>query len=257
MRLFACFIIFTLLGGCATTGTPIHRDSVFNVGVVSLIGQDINIAYLGITAFGNRRDQIDATAIDLHGNIQNQLVTQLQAYGHNRFQVTVPDYDLQPWLDALAEPTPLRSALMGNERQNEFNKLVPLVQSLLARHPVDALILLTPDRAYTGTPMEPFGASLYAGGRNGGVIWSYAGIFSEIWIINGKDGSLAQGRILRAPVSFNGSFKDHYPVRDLRDTPIFDVVTRAPTEADMETLSDIFSNLITSEHVETALDGVL
>ncbi|AJD47230.1 hypothetical protein S7S_04040 [Isoalcanivorax pacificus W11-5] len=257
MRLFACLFVFTLLSACTTTGTPIHRDSVFNVGVVSLLGKDINIAYLGVTAFGNRRDQIDATAIDLHGNIQDQLVTLVRAHGQSRFNVTVPDYDLQPWLDALAEPVPLRSALMGNERDNEFRKLAPLVQSLLAQHPMDALILLTPHRAYTGTPMEPFGAALYAGGRNGGVIWSYAGIFSEIWIINGKDGSLAHGRRLRVPASFNVSFKDDYPVRDLRDTPIFDVVTRVPTEADLDALSDAFSKLITAEHVEAALDGVL
>ena len=256
MRFLVCFIAIVQLSGCATTGTPIHRDSVFNVGVVSLVGQDINVAYLGVTAFGNRREQIDATSIDLHSNIQEQLVTQLRM-NNNRYQVTVPDYDLQRWLDALAEPTSFRSAMVGGEQQISFTKLAPLVQSLLAQHPMDALILLIPHQAYTGTPMEPFGAALYAGGRSGGVIWSYAGIFTHLLIVNGKDGTLAHGRMLRTPTSFNGSFKDYYPVRDLRGTPVFDVTTRVPTDADMAALRDIFSDLITREHVETALGGVL
>lgn len=255
MRALVLLALAALLGGCTTTSAPFYRDSVFNVGVVSLVGQHIEIAYLGMTAFGNRYEQIDATSIDLHGAFQQQLVTQLRE-NYNSFRVAVPDYDPDRWLEALEQPTSRRSAWLDNKLHQNFRKLEPLVHELLSQQPVDALILVIPSRAYTGTAVQPRGAALYAGGRSGGVLWSHAGIFSHLLIINGTDGSIVQARPLREPHEFNRTF-DSYPVRNLKGSPLFDVVTRAPTDEDMAALKALFAELLTREHVLNAIGEVL
>lgn len=250
-------LMVVLLAGCASKASFEH-DDMERIAVLSLMGDEVDIAYKGATNFGNDRIKVDVSSANLDQIYQARIEQSLR--DHFNYQLVPVDYDRQAWLNPEVE----RSALSLKALvETPFDKYRPLVSELAREHRLDAVLLLLPLSAYTGNIVEPYGLGIYTGGVNGGVRYATAGIFAGLGLFNGEDGSLVELAVLEAepenPVIdflsialFRGR-----PVKDLKGTDLYRIAKEPITEQQKLELGRLYNDLMADPHLADTVKNLM
>lgn len=253
--------LLAVLAGCASK-TSFEHDQVERVAVLSLMGDDVGVFYQGVTAFGNETTSVDVSETGLDSVYRSRIEETL-----NRdfdYQVVPVDYDRQAWLNVTeSEPEASVSGLLFGE--DLYGKYSALVTALARDNQLDAVLLLVPEPAYTGRVVKPEGLGVYTGGRSGNIRYAIAGIFAEMVLFNGEDGSdveaarLQEGASIEGAVTgfFDTSLFQRRPVRDLKGTDSFFIAKVDVREEQEQALGQLFKDLMRDPYLGDTVKDVM
>jgi|UPI00082D3222 hypothetical protein len=257
----AAAVALALLAGCASK-TSFQHDRMERVAVLSLMGDEVGVFYQGVTTFGNETSEVDVSKTGLDQAYRSRIEETLKR--DFDYQVVPVDYDRQAWLRVTetAPETSVSGILFGEDL---YGKYSALVTALAQDNQLDAVLLLIPQPAYTGRVVKPEGLGVYTGGRSGNIRFAIAGIFAEMVLFNGEDGSDVEAARLqeRATVEgavtgfFDTSLFQRRPIRDLKGTDSFFIAKVEPTELRELTLGRLFKDLMRDPYLADTVEDVM
>ncbi|MBL7252596.1 hypothetical protein [Alloalcanivorax marinus] len=254
---FLAGVVLLALGGCASKA-PFEHEDMERIAVLSLMGDEVDIAYKGATNFGNDRIKVDLSEANLDQIYRTRIEQSLR--DHFNYQLVHVDYDRQIWLDSDIEQ-PFFS--LKTWMETPIDRYRPLVSDLARENRLDAVLLLIPLDAYTGFIVEPHGLGIYTGGFNGGVTHATAGIFAGLGLFNGQDGSLVEMAILEAnpenPVLdfFSINMFKGRPIKNLTGTDLYRIAKEPITEQHKRELVQLYDDLMADPYLADTVKDVM
>ncbi|MCC1498337.1 hypothetical protein [Alcanivorax sp. 1008] len=247
-----------LLQGCSTTPrAPFDYNEVKRVGVVSIMGDTAGYYRLGMTVFGNNRGEFKVADANLDALYQENIERALAAM--ERYEVVHLEYD--PAALIAREEEEVKRSFGDALWQRAHWKLADHLKEMAGQHQLDAILVLAPGRAYTGTNVSPEGISVYFGGLAGNVSWCHIGAYSNLSLVNGKDGFVVQARSVKKETSFLEGSND-FLAGEPKVTRKFDAHTceigeSGPTGAQQEDFHNTFKTVITPRHLSNTLEKLM
>lgn len=249
-----------LVAGCTLSPkASFDIADVKRVAVVSILGDQANVYYLGKTIFGNQQARLDIADANLDQHYTSRIKESLANTG--RFEVVDVEYDRAAWIaqDQDMSGVSIWRSLLLSPRPHE--QLQPVVKALADEYSLDAVIVLVPEPQYTGMNTEPQGPAVYKGGLSGHVGWCRIGVFAGLVLANGEDGKVKGFRtmtdgsknILSADLLKDVASVSLY--HDDRKTCEFQA--NYASDEQLTQIKKILSSAITPQHIEVTLDKLM
>lgn len=251
-------IICLLLTGCASKA-PFEHNDMERVAVLSLMGDQVEIAYQGFTVSGNDRISVDISEASLDQTYRSRIEDTLRR--HFDYEVVPVEYDREAWLNAEPPEAGLMKQLIVGDVW--YEKYQTLLTEMARQNQLDAILLLAPREAYTGYLVKPYGLGIYTGGVRGGVNHSTAGIFANMALFNGADGSMVEVARLQAdsenPIAdfFSISAFNGLPVKNLKGTDLYRIAKEPITEQHKRELGQLYDDLMADPYLADTVKDVM
>ncbi|UWN49654.1 hypothetical protein ASALC70_01868 [Alcanivorax sp. ALC70] len=255
---FLVGVVLLALGGCASKA-PFEHEDMERIAVLSLMGDQVDIAYQGFTVSGNDRISVDISEASLDQTYRSRIEDTLRS--HFDYEVVPVEYDREAWLNA----EPPESGLMKQIIVGEvwYEKYQPLVTEMARKNQLDAILLLAPRNAYTGYLVEPYGLGIYTGGMSGRVAHSTAGIFAYMALFNGVDGGMVEVAPLKADSEnliadfFAISTFNDLPIKNLTGTDLYRIAKEPITEQHKRELAQLYDDLMADPYLADTVKDVM
>ena len=256
-KLIRIIIVSLIVQGCASSPKASNNPTdVKRVGVISVLGNSVEVSYVGVTAFGNKFDSIDITDMKLDEFYQRKLEDHIADTG--MYEVVHIEYNHDLWADTIDSFDDL--SFWKKMAFSDLKTIQPLLAKAGQEYELDAIFILSPLSAYTGTRIEPTGISVYKGGIANNLNWCRVGVFSLLSVANAKDGSIEKRRPVRSKA--NSFFTDavvDMPQKRLRgtDMTVCDFSGADVSLEQKEQLEEYFKSMIEPKHLINTLDKLM
>lgn len=140
-------VLVLVLGGCATSHVPQLEPTKYRrIGVISLMGHEVQAKSVGWWAFANKSWRGDAREWEMNRFTRDTMVRSLQRRG---FEAVAIDYDAMAWFQRYQNRTQgftfsgIMSAYGADMASKEF---AAEFKQAVAQHKLDALLVFVPGR---------------------------------------------------------------------------------------------------------------